>query len=149
MSAFFRIPPQSNLSLKETISSVHSLLLVLIKVTVLMRGNLLHATVQMGVLISKVLNCDRSYSPVAHADSFIINIAVTVMQRLTVSILDVSNVFQNKNVPIHERVCVIPPPYQLDCFERSNPNVPLNLYAGPFCLQCINGIQGKKTDGLQ
>ena len=36
-------------------SSVHSLLLVLRKVTVLMHGNLLRATVQMGVLILKVL----------------------------------------------------------------------------------------------
>ena len=89
-----------------------------------MRGNLLHATFQMGVLILKVLNCDQSYSPVAHADSFIINIAVTVMQRLTVSILDVSNAFQNTNVTIHKIVCVSPPPYYRDWFEISYPNFP-------------------------
>ena len=78
----------------------------------------------------------------AHADSFKINIAIVSMHRLTTRILDVSNVFQNKNVPIYERVCVIPPPYYLDWFEMSYPNFPLNLDDGPFCIQCMNGIQG-------
>ena len=39
--------------------------------------------------------------------------------RLTARVLDVSNAFQNTNVPIHERVCVSPPPYYLDWFKRS------------------------------
>ena len=69
------------------------------------------------------------------------------MHRLTASILDVSNAFQNTNVPIHEIFCVSPPPYYLDWFERSYPNVPLNRYDGPFCLQCMNGIQGTKPSG--
>ena len=60
---------------------------------------------------------DQSYSPVAHADSFRINIAIASMHSLTASILDISNAFQNKNVPIHERVCVSPPPYYLNWFE--------------------------------
>ena len=55
-----------------------------------------------------------------------------IINRLTARILDVSNEFQNKNVPIHERVCVSPPPYYLDWFERSYPNVPLNRDDGPF-----------------
>ena len=55
-----------------------------------------------------------------------------------------SNEFQNKNVPIHERVCVSPPPYYLDWFERSYPNVPINRDYGPFFLQYMNGIQGTK-----
>ena len=80
----------------------------------------------------------------AHDDSFIINIAIASMHRLTARILDVSNAFQNTNVPIHERVCVIPPPYYLDWFEIFHPNVPLNLDDGPFCLQCMNVIQGTK-----
>ena len=71
------------------------------------------------------------------------------MQRPTVRILDVSNSFQNKNVPIHERVCVSPPPYYLNWFERSYPNIPLNLDDGPFCLQRMNGIQGTKPAGRQ
>ena len=78
----------------------------------------------------------------AHADLFKINIAIVSMHRLTTMILDVSNVFQNKNVPIYERVCVIPPTYYLDWFEMSYPNFPLNLDDGPFCIQCMNGIQG-------
>ena len=61
-----------------------------------------------------------------HADSFIINIAIVSMHKLTARILDVSNAFQNKNVPINERVCISPPPYYLDWVERYYPNVPLN-----------------------
>ena len=67
-----------------------------------------------------------------HADSFRINISIEYMHRLTAIILDVSNVSQNTNVPINERVCVSPPPYYLDFFERYYPNVPLNRYDGPF-----------------
>ena len=54
------------------------------------------------------------------------------MHRLTARILDVSNTFQNTNFPIHERVCVSPPPYYLDLFERFYPNVPLSLDDGLF-----------------
>ena len=59
-------------------------------------------------------------------------------------ILDVSNAFQNKNAPIQKLVCVIAPHYYLDWFEKYYPNVTLNRYGGPFCLQCMNGIQEKK-----
>ena len=51
--------------------------------------------------------------------------------------LDVSNAFQNKNVPIHEIVSIIPTPYYLDWFDISYPNIPLNQYDGPF-LSSIN-----------
>ena len=34
-------------------------------------------------------------------------------------------------------------------FEISYPNVPLNRYDGPFCLQCMKVIQGKKPYGRQ
>ena len=78
----------------------------------------------------------------AHADSFRINIAIAYINILTARILDVSNAFQNTNVPIHERFCVSPPPYYLDWFEIFYPNVPLNRDDGPFCLQCMNVIQG-------
>ena len=91
----------------------------------------------------KGIDFDQSYSPVAHAESFRINIAMASMHRLTAKILYVSNAFQNKNVLIHERVCVSPPPYYLDWFERSYLNVPLNRYDEPFFLQCMNVIQGK------
>ena len=65
------------------------------------------------------------------------------MHRLTTMVLDVSDAFQNKNVPIHERLYVSPPPYYLDRFEISYPNVPLNRDDSPFFPQCINVIQGK------
>ena len=69
------------------------------------------------------------------------------MHRLTARILDVSNAFQNRNIPIHERVCVSTPPYYLDWFERFYPNFPLNRDDDPFFLQCMNGIQGAKPSG--
>ena len=69
------------------------------------------------------------------------------MHRLTASILDVINAFQNINFPIHEIFGVSTPPYYLDWFEISYPNVPLNQYDGPFFLQFINVIQGKKSAG--
>ena len=50
----------------------------------------------------KDIDFDQSYIPVAHADSFRINITIAYMHRLTVSILDVSNLFHNTNVSIHE-----------------------------------------------
>ena len=71
------------------------------------------------------------------------------MHRLTASISDVSNSFQNTNFTIDERVCVSPLPYYLDWFERYHPNVTLNRFDGPFFLQCMNGIQGKKQSGRQ
>ena len=80
----------------------------------------------------------------AHADSFIISITISDMHRLTARILDVINSFQNKNLTIHDGVCVSPPPYYLDWFEKSYPNIPLNGYEGPFFLQCMNLIQGSK-----
>ena len=71
------------------------------------------------------------------------------MHILTARILDVSNAFQNTNVPIHERVCVSPPSYYLDWFEIPYLNVLLNKDGGPFCLQCMNGIQGTNPSGRQ
>ena len=55
ISALFRIPYWSNVSLIEKRSSVNSLLQLLRKETVMMNGILLHSTVKMRSLISKVL----------------------------------------------------------------------------------------------
>ena len=49
---------------------------------------------------------DQSYSQVAHSDSFIINITIVDMHRLTANILDAINSFHNTNFPIPEIVCV-------------------------------------------
>ena len=84
-----------------------------------------------------------------HSELFRINIAIAAMHRLTYRILDVSDEFKNTNVPIHERVCVSPPPYYIDWFDRYYPNVSLNQYEGTFFLQCMNGIQGTKPYGRQ
>ena len=71
------------------------------------------------------------------------------MHGLTASILGVSNVFQNKTFPIHERVFVSPPPYYIDYFERSYPNAPLNRDSGPFSLKFAHVTQRTKADGQQ
>ena len=79
-----------------------------------------------GIYKIKGFDFDQSYSIVAHANLFRINIAIADMHRITDRFLDISNAFKNTNVPINERVCVSPPPYYLDWFERSYPNVNLN-----------------------
>ena len=48
----------------------------------------------------KYIDFDKSYSPVAHSDYLIINISIADMHILTVNILDVSNKFQNKKLPL-------------------------------------------------
>ena len=68
----------------------------------------------------------RFYSLGEHVDSFRINISIADMNGITDKILDVSNDFQNTNVPVHERVCIITPPYYLVCFGKYYTNVPLN-----------------------
>ena len=80
----------------------------------------------------QVINFDQSYSPVAHTNSFNINIAVLSMHILTVIILDVINAFHNPIFSILQIVCAIIPPYYLDCFETSYPNVPLDWDNGKF-----------------
>ena len=69
------------------------------------------------------------------------------MHRLTASILDVNHSLHNINVNINEIVYFYPPPYYIHCFDIYYPNVPLNRYEGPFCLQCMNEIQGGKSSG--
>ena len=70
--------------------------------------------------------------------------AIADMHRLTTRVLDGINVIKNTNVTINEIFCFSPPPYYVYWFERSYPNIPINQYIGPFCLQCMNGVQGKK-----
>ena len=74
----------------------------------------------------KGIDFDQSYSTVEHSDSFIINLTIAGMHRLKASILYDSNAFQNTNVPCHEIVCVSRPPYYIDWFEISYPNVTIN-----------------------
>ena len=64
-----------------------------------------------------------------------------IINRLTARVLDISNVLQNTNVRINDRVCVSSPPFYLDLFERSYPNITLDIDGSPFCIQCMNGIQ--------
>ena len=92
----------------------------------------------------QVVDFYHTYSPVAHADSFRINIVIEAMHRLTSRILGISYYFQNKNNPIHKRVCVSPPPYYVDWFEKYYPNVTLNWDNGPFLFNKWVESRGKK-----
>ena len=74
----------------------------------------------------QAIGFDQSYCPVAHYESFRINISITAMHRLTSRVFNFGNVFQNTNVPIHGIVCVSPQHNYLDPFERYYPNVPLS-----------------------
>ena len=47
------------------------------------------------------------------------------MHRLIAKILDASNSFRNKNGPILNISCVIPPTYYLEFFEKLYPSIPL------------------------
>ena len=71
------------------------------------------------------------------------------MYRLNSRVFYVSNTFQNTNFPIHEIFCVSPPPYYLYWFETPYPSVPLNWGDSPFCLQYMNGMQGKNPSVRQ
>ena len=78
----------------------------------------------------------------AHEDSCRKKNYIVSMHMFTARILDVRNAFQNMNVPIHEIVCVNPPSYYLDWFEKFYPIITLNLHDRPFGIQCMNDIQG-------
>ena len=95
----------------------------------------------------KGIDFDQSYIQVAHADSFRIKIDISFMHKLNARILNFSNEFQDTNVTINEKNCVNPPFYYNDWFERSYPNVHINRYDAPFCLQCMNVIQGTNPAG--
>ena len=57
------------------------------------------------------IDVDKYYTPVAHEYLFQLIFSIVAIHILAVRILDVSNVFHNKNNSIYERVCVSPPPY--------------------------------------
>ena len=148
MSAFFRIPSQSNPYPKEQKYYVHSLLKILRKVTVLMHV-FVFTPLRRWDLLDSMYWFYLPYSPVVYSYYIRINISIGTTNRPTAWILDSRNAFHNTNVPIHEIFCVSTPPYYLDWFLISHPNVPLNRDEGQFCLQWMNGIQGEKPAGRQ
>ena len=92
----------------------------------------LRASYDIWTVISPFNDFYQSYSSMAHADSFRINIDIASLNRLYARVLGVSNSFQNTNAPIYETVCFSPPLYYLDQFEISYPNVTIIRYNGPF-----------------
>ena len=100
MSAFFWIPPPSNPSLKE--KKLCSLIATSIKECDCYDAwKFVTRHCANGSSRIKGFGFDQAYSPVAHAELLITNVAIADLQRLTASILDVSNKFQNANFPIH------------------------------------------------
>ena len=149
MSAFFWIPYQLNTSLKKKMSSIHSLLQVLRKVNVLMHINVLHTTVQMGILVFKLLifisltfQCHMMTPSESKFLSWI------WMDSLTLFWMSIMH-SRIQIFSIHERLCVSPPPYYIDWFEKYYPTVHLNQDEVPFFIQFMNGINVTKPSGWQ
>ena len=82
-----------------------------------MHGNYLHVTVKMAVLVFKVLILISTTVPwymlTPSESTFLLQLCIYSLSGLFIS----ENALHNTNVPIIERVYVIPPPYYLDWFE--------------------------------
>ena len=105
-----------------------------------------HTTVQMVVLRSKVLvfiNPTVQWHMLNTSESILLlRLCIYSLPGFWISVMH----SRIKNIPIHEIFCAIPPPYYLYWIESSYPNVNLNQYYGPLCLQCMYEIQGTKSD---
>ena len=74
-----------------------------------------------GSYLIQCIGFDQSYSIVVHSDSFKINIDINNMHRFIDMILNISNNFQNTNIPMNEKACVTPSTYYIDWFEKFTP----------------------------
>jgi hypothetical protein len=92
-----------------------------------------------------------SYSPVASIDSIRILLNIAASSRLIVSILDISNAFQNSYIfDASERVYLSLPPLYLDWFQKQWPDFKLpSTNAKDLVLQCLKSIQGTRDAGLR
>jgi hypothetical protein len=90
-----------------------------------------------------------SYSPVASIDSLRLLLNLAASENLLISILDISNAFQNSIVfDATERVYLSLPPLYLEWFPQQWPdyNLPF-LNIKELILQCLKCIQGTKDAG--
>jgi hypothetical protein len=90
-----------------------------------------------------------SYSPVASIDSIRLLLNLAASQGLLVSILDISNAFQNSIIfDPSERVYMSLPPLYLDWFLQQWPDFNLpSANVKDLVLQCLKSIQGTRDAG--
>jgi hypothetical protein len=91
----------------------------------------------------------NSYSPVASINSLCILLNLAASEGLLISILDISNAFQNGIIfNLTERVFISLPPLYLDWFHQTWPDYKLPSYsAKELVLQCLKCIQGTRDAG--
>jgi hypothetical protein len=90
-----------------------------------------------------------SYSPVASIDSIRLLLNLAAASGLLISILDISNAFQNSIIfDASERVYLSLPPLYLDWFRMQWPDYHLpSLNIKDLVIQCLKCIQGTKDAG--
>ena len=90
-----------------------------------------------------------SYSPVASIDSIQLLLNLAAASGLIISILDISNAFQNSIIfDASERVYLSLPPLYLDWFRQQWPDYNLpSLNVKDLVIQCLKSIQGTKDAG--
>jgi hypothetical protein len=93
----------------------------------------------------------NSYSPVASIDSIRLLMNLAAASGLLISILDISNAFQNSIIfDASERVYLSLPPLYLDWFHMQWPDYHLpSLNIKDLVIQCLKCIQGTKDAGQQ
>ncbi len=90
-----------------------------------------------------------SYSPVASIDSIRLLLNLAASTGLLLSILDISNAFQNSIIfDASDRVYLSLPPLYLDWFRQQWPDYQLpSLNIKDLVIQCLKSIQGTKDAG--
>ena len=90
-----------------------------------------------------------SYSPVASIDSLRLLLNLAASEGLLISIMDISNAFQNSIIfDATERVYLSLPPLYLDWFRQQWPDYDLpSLNMKDLVIQCLKCIQGTRDAG--
>jgi len=90
-----------------------------------------------------------SYSPVGSIDSIRILLNLAASAGLLISIMDISNAFQNSIIfDASERVYISLPPLYMDWFRQQWPDYILpSLNVKDLVIQCLKSIQGTKDAG--
>lgn len=102
-----------------------------------------------GSVQQEYINFTDSYSPVASIESIRVLLNVAASNGLIVSILDISNAFQNSIIfDTTEKVYMSLPPLYLEWFKHQWPDYSLpSLNLKELVLQCLKTIQGTHDAG--
>ena len=91
---------------------------------------------------------DFSRSPTISYTGLRFLIVVAAAFGLRLSIIDVTNCFQNDAIPPEKRIFIILPPVYLEWFQEQFPHIKLEKSKdNRYVIQTINGMQGRKDAG--